>query len=337
MHLGARFDLHACMKQTRGKKSSSSSGLPSVQWPVPLVDRPRGSSSLLIMAPGLLRCVALVHVLLAGAALGSDTLLDSYFCGLYYPKGAAATNLPPCEEVKAAVTSDLTSPLPTLSLGDPAKPALFFVHGWPDSAAEFAAQFGGLCYGPTARFRCVAATWQNFHPDLPDAPLEDLKFQVTLDKLAATMEAAELVDTTFVIHDWGSFLGYQLMWQFPHLMNRTISFDIGSGGHPNVTYQGQNAIAFDTQDSGPSTTSALYWDAPCPHCAVWRSAWPYASNVSFRGLIPRPRPPATNPLLFIWGNMTRGKPRHADSLFFDDVRHETTRPLPRFKPHRGAV
>ena len=102
-------------------------------------------------------------------------------------------------------------------------------------------------------------------------------------------------------------VGYQLMWQFPRLMNRTISFDIGSGGHPNVTYQGQNALAFDTRDSAPSMTSARYWDAPCLACAVWRSAWPYASNVSFRGLLPRPRPPVTKPLLFIWGNNSRGR------------------------------
>eukprot|EP01050_Picozoa_sp_SAG11_P020371 SAG11_NODE_3421_length_2457_cov_5.526718_2_plen_145_part_00 len=108
----------------------------------------------------------------SAATIGSDTLLDKYFCGIYYPRGVAAANLPPCSHVKAAVKSDLTTPLPTLSLGDPAKPALFFVHGWPDSAAEFAAQFGGLCYGPTARYRCVAATWQNFHPDLPDAQLQ---------------------------------------------------------------------------------------------------------------------------------------------------------------------
>jgi hypothetical protein len=67
------------------------------------------------------------------------------------------------------------------------------------SAAEFAAQFGGLCYGPRARYRCVAATWQNFHPDLPDAPLAELSFQLTLDRLALTMKAAGLVDTTCAI------------------------------------------------------------------------------------------------------------------------------------------
>ena len=32
----------------------------------------------------------------------------------------------------------------TLSLGDPAKPALFFVHGWPDSAVSFSDSPEGL-------------------------------------------------------------------------------------------------------------------------------------------------------------------------------------------------
>jgi len=244
----------------------------------------------------------------------ADTLLDDFFCQQYYPHDQ---QLPPCEAVRAATTANLSRPLPTLELGDKARPALFFVHGWPDSGAEFAAQFGGFCHGPSAKFRCVSATWQNFHPDLPDAAEDQLKLSVTFDKLAATMRAAELVDTTFVIHDWGSFIGYQMLHRYPELMNRTISFDIGSGGHPNVTYQAINVQGFKTQNSALSESSAAYWRAPCVNCAVWRTAWPYVSELSFRGITPFQRPPATKPLLFIWGNMTRGKPRQADSIFFD--------------------
>ena len=257
------------------------------------------------------------------ASAAADTLLEKYFCGVYYPNVSSAL-LPPCTVVRDATVSDLkdfrSDALPTLSLGDAHKPALFFIHGWPDSAAEFAAQFGGLCYGPSARYRCVAATWQNFHPDLPNCepPNCELGFQGTIDRLATTMKAARLVDTTLVIHDWGSWIGYQLMWQHPELMNRTISFDIGQGGHPNTTYQGQNSLAWQTQDSAPSETSARWWRAPCVSCATWRSAWPYDYNVSMRGLAPnKDKPPATVPLLFFWGNMTRGKPRQADSEFFD--------------------
>eukprot|EP00658_Telonema_sp_P-2_P059272 TRINITY_DN48088_c0_g1_i1.p1 TRINITY_DN48088_c0_g1~~TRINITY_DN48088_c0_g1_i1.p1 ORF type:complete len:156 (-),score=39.53 TRINITY_DN48088_c0_g1_i1:13-480(-) len=43
------------------------------------------------------------------------------------------------------------------------------------------------------------------------------------------------------------------------------------------------------------------------------------TNMSMAGLVPHPRPPGDHPLLFIWGNMTRGKPRGADSLFFDQA------------------
>ena len=86
------------------------------------------------MLKAALLTFALVHSVTA-----QDTLLDEYFCQLYYPKDATAQGLPPCIAVRAAVVSNKTRPLPTLELGDPAKPAMFFVHGWPDSAAEFAA------------------------------------------------------------------------------------------------------------------------------------------------------------------------------------------------------
>ena len=40
--------------------------------------------------------------------------------------------------------------------------------------------------------------------------------------------------------------------------------------------------------------------------------------MSFRGLPPvKPRPPATKPLFFIVGNMTRGKARTPDTEFYD--------------------
>eukprot|EP01048_Picozoa_sp_COSAG05_P018004 COSAG05_NODE_2559_length_2902_cov_2.379101_4_plen_191_part_00 len=148
----------------------------------------------------------------------------------------------------------------------------------------------------------------------PDA---DLKLTVQLDKLAATMRAASLIDPTLVIHDCDSVIGQEITHRYPNIMNRTISFDIGTGGPPNVTYQAQNRLAWSEKDSAPSIGSATYWWAPCPACTVWRTTWPYDFALSFRGLVPRKEPIATKPLLFLWGNMTRGKPRGADSKFFD--------------------
>jgi pimeloyl-ACP methyl ester carboxylesterase len=260
---------------------------------------------------GMMKCVifSLIGTLIRCSA---DTLLDDYFCQLYYPKDASAQGLPPCTDVRAAVVSNMSRTFPTLELGSPSKPAMFFVHGWPDSAAEFAAQFGAFCHGPGAKYRCVAITWQNFHPDMPDAPEADLVFTETIDKIAATIKECKLLDPTFIIHDWGSFIGYNLLNKYPDLMERTVSFDIGSGGHPNVTYQAVNAEAWETKNSALSESSANYWQAPCPQCAVWRTAWPYVYNLSMKGLTPM-LPPGNKPLLFMWGNMTRGNPRGPDS------------------------
>merc|ERR1712154_524982 len=98
--------------------------------------------------------------------------------------------------------------LPTLELGDPSLPAMFFIHGWPDSAAQWAAMFAHFC--ASGRFHCVAPTWTNYHPDLPDAPESELSFEKVIEKLAATMRESNLKSTTLVIHDWGAWLGYQL-------------------------------------------------------------------------------------------------------------------------------
>lgn len=250
-----------------------------------------------------------------------DTLLEQDFCQKYYPAELVQRDgYPACADVKAEVTSNLTRPLPTLELGDASRPGMVFVHGWPDSAAEWAPQFAHFCY--TGRYRCVAVTWQNFHPDLPDAPTAELEFATTLQRLAATIRDAGLHDTTLVIHDWGSFLGYQFMHLYPDLMERVVSFDIGSGGHPNTTYQSVNQQAWAAKDSAPAQSSAAYWCAPCIDCAVWRTVWPYVSSLSMRELTPCgsgpcPGPPQEIPLLFLWGNTTCGKPRTSLSKFFD--------------------
>ena len=264
----------------------------------------------------------LLGLLGAATLTAGDTLLERDFCQSYYPTELESQGYPPCAAVRSQVMANLSRPLPTLELGPATAPGMIFVHGWPDSGAEFAPQFAHFCY--SGRFRCVAVTWQNFHPDLPDAPSADLEFEITMARLAATIEQAGLRDTTLVIHDWGSFIGYQFMHLYPTLMNRVVSFDIGSGGHPNITYQAQNNIAWAKHDSSISEGSAEYWCAPCPSCAVWRTTWPYVSALSFRGLHPCgagpcPGPPTDKPLLFLWGNTTCGKPRTATSKFFDQA------------------
>lgn len=250
----------------------------------------------------------------------ADSLIDEEFCQHYYPKGIEG--IPPCEQVMKKVRSNMSRPLPTLEMGDPSKPAMFFIHGWPDSAAEWAPQFAHFCF--SGRFFCVAPTWQNFHPDLPAAAVSELTFNVTIVKLVATMREAHLKDTTLVIHDFGAALGYYMMPAFPDLISRVIAFDIGScltvdcSAIQNLTYQAENRAAWISHDSSRSMGSATYWRAPCIDCATWRTTWAYNSTLAYRNLWPhKPGFGPIKPFMFLWGNMFRGKPRGNDSKFFD--------------------
>ena len=103
--------------------------------------------------------LALVALALAAPSHAiSDTPLDRDFCDSYWAGDAAD-----CEAVRARVVANHSGSLPTLTLGDPSDPAMFFLHGWPDNGAEWANLFGAFC----EEYFCVAPTLTNFHPDMP--------------------------------------------------------------------------------------------------------------------------------------------------------------------------
>jgi len=256
------------------------------------------------------------HAARMASRVKPDTLLEEYFCQLYYPHDHASQGLPACEDVKAAVVSKTDGPLPTLELGDPSRRGLFFLHGWPDSAAEWATQFGGLCFGPTAEYYCVAVTWQNFHPDLPLFPEADLSFVKTIELVKASVEAANLRDPTFVIHDWGAFIGYQFMARYPQLFKRTIAFDIGTGGNASKAYQAVNAQAYHERDTPLTQSIADGASVPCRECARWETAWPYVRDLADAGLEVK-SVPGDKPLLFLFGNETADG-NNRESFFFDE-------------------
>eukprot|EP00656_Telonema_subtile_P030076 TRINITY_DN33109_c0_g1_i1.p1 TRINITY_DN33109_c0_g1~~TRINITY_DN33109_c0_g1_i1.p1 ORF type:complete len:282 (+),score=63.56 TRINITY_DN33109_c0_g1_i1:120-965(+) len=230
------------------------------------------------------------------------------------------------------IRDSLSTTLPILELGDRSKPAMFFIHGWPDSAAEWAPQLAHFCAPPHGKYHCIAPSWQNFDPDVPAAEVSELRLQIAIDRLAATLIEVGLdasahpeKDTTLVIHDWGAFLGYQLMAQYPNLTKRTVAFDIGFIGSniTNITYQGINREAFNSKNDQISISNAASLDAPSPTFATWSTTWPYC-----RVSGPNPCPfdaldglnfkvPAFDkPLLFFYGTEMYGKPRPADFYFF---------------------
>ncbi|EGB03799.1 hypothetical protein AURANDRAFT_67678 [Aureococcus anophagefferens] len=266
----------------------------------------------ILLTLGLHLCAVYAH---------EDSLLEVDFCQYYYRNPASSEpRYPDCSDVKAKVVSNETRTLPTLELGEPGAKALFFIHGWPDNAAMWAAQFAHFCFNGS--FYCVAVTLANFHPDFPDAdPDKELKITQQLIEIHQTMLEAHLVDPTLVVHDWGSVIGYEMLHRYPAVARQIISFDVGStvsseSWKLNLTYQEQNREAWQQKNDSKSVGSAIYWEAPAPLRATWRTSWPYEYNLSYRGFIQHPYPPASVPLLFLWGNMTRGEPRQANTIFF---------------------
>jgi len=280
----------------------------------------------------LLVALVCAHTASALPARTGNFLLDNEFCKHYYPTDGSGGNLPPCEDIKNMVKPNTTTALPILELGDPSRPGMFFIHGWPDSAAEWAPQMAHFC-GPKGRYHCVAVSWTNFDPDVPMAPQEDLRFQKAIDKIKLTMEQVGFdvasnpkKDTTLHAHDWGAFVGYQVIAQYPTLTNRNIFYDIGAIGSTitNTSYQAVNREAYIAKDSSISIANAVRLNVPSPTFATWDRSWPYCMEGatpscgfnSFEGLNAKPVP-YDKPMMFLYGTRaTTGGPRPADNYFF---------------------
>ena len=99
------------------------------------------------------------------SAVAFDTLRDVQLCGIYHKSPGSAS----CEALRQQVIAmrrDNNLP-PTLELGDENKPPMFFLHGWPDTAAVWANQFEHFCMGDDAPFYCVAPSWIVYKTQLP--------------------------------------------------------------------------------------------------------------------------------------------------------------------------
>jgi len=266
------------------------------------------------------------------ALVGGDTILKRDFCQKYWAGEASA-----CAAVKARVVVNHSRVLPTLTLGDPGKPAMFFVHGWPDNGAEWANLFGAFC----ETYFCVAPTLTNFHPDLPFVSnRSELGLGAEVDKLAAVAQEMGLANLTLVAHDWGSVFGYIFAVKYPALITRVVQFDIGGMVQFNppeqwvYAYQHEIISAWDHQSAlrllpfavGVPNVDMLYWEAAWPYVCLWsdgndtvswrREAYPGVTkwgNWAFNPV------PLEQPILFFWGDCqdpSCAKPRGSE-LFFD--------------------
>jgi len=219
-----------------------------------------------------------------------DTLLDDYFCQNYYDGG----NMEDCHQLRAKVKYNHTRAVPTLELGDPSKPAMFFLHGWPDSSALWANQFDYFCGSSTSKYFCVAPSWFDYHPDVPAKPRSDLLWDKQIEAFhhALAVEMG-LKNLTVVMFDFGAVVGYQFVYRYPHLVKRVVAMDIGmellgggKGGLPPGTptleeqpaYVQTNIRSFLSQNNTMMRTSPAVIGTPCANCDAIINAnigWPY--------------------------------------------------------------
>ena len=225
-----------------------------------------------------------------GYAGSGDTLLDDYFCQNYYDGG----NMEDCYQLRAKVKYNHTRAVPTLELGDPSKPAMVFLHGWPDSSALWANQFDYFCGSSTGKYFCVAPSWFDYHPDVPVKPRSELLWDKQIEAfhhaLAVEMGLKKL---TLIMFGFGAVLGYQFVYRYPHLVKRVVAMDIGmdllgggKGGLPTGTptleeqpeYVQTNIRSFLSQNNTMMRTSPAVIGTPCANCDAIINAnigWPY--------------------------------------------------------------
>jgi haloalkane dehalogenase len=108
--------------------------------------------------------------------------------------------------------------------GDPGDPPVVFFHGEPTWSFLWRTVIPPV---RDAGFRCVA-------PDLPgfgrsDKPTEVgwYSYDRHVDAMGALLEALDLRDATFVVHDWGGPIGLRLAVEQPERCARLVLMDTG--------------------------------------------------------------------------------------------------------------
>lgn len=283
----------------------------------------------------------LALLLLANAAAAAwwhvegtdDTLLRDYFCQKYY-EGSRAD----CTTLRSLVVANHARSVPTLELGDPKKPVMVFIHGWPDSSAIWANQFQHFCGNSAASYFCVALSWFDYHPDVPPRPEWELLWDVQVEAFHRVLSVEMgLRDITLVMHDFGVIVGYQLVYRYPGFVKRIVAMDIGmdllhdQGGltaaygplplEEQIDYVRTIIVSFLTHNDTMMRTAPAVAGTPCADCEKLVSSalgWPYWQLVREgdaawpERVLPRvprsewdfsfvPSFPADMPLLFTYG------------------------------------
>jgi len=106
------------------------------------------------------------------------------------------------------------------------KPLVVFIHGWPDTAAEWINQMMAMC----GQFRCVAVQLPDF---LDTLETEDVFLDQVVTRvggvLAQHLGVSDGSEKALLIgHDFGAVFGYMVAYKYPNMVERYASLEIGN-------------------------------------------------------------------------------------------------------------
>ncbi len=104
---------------------------------------------------------------------------------------------------------------------------IVMIHGWPDTYRIWDDQVDAL----KETYRCVRFTLPGYAADKPRKYYDLADMIETIDAIVTEVGAGKPV--TLMIHDWGSFFGYQYYMRNKSKVSKIISIDIGDAGSPD--------------------------------------------------------------------------------------------------------
>merc|ERR1712048_700362 len=101
---------------------------------------------------------------------------------------------------------------------------MFFIHGWPDTAAEWANQFEYFCDPKDGQYFCVAPTMTDFHPDIKEKSTDkETTFIHQVDSFAMIIREYTEEKVILMVHDWGAIQGYIFTAKYPKMVEKLIA------------------------------------------------------------------------------------------------------------------
>lgn len=106
------------------------------------------------------------------------------------------------------------------------KDTIVMIHGWPDTYRVWDSQVEAL----KDNYRCVRFTLPGYALDKPRKYYDLAAMIEIIDAIVS--EVSEGKPVTLMIHDWGSFFGFQFYMRNKKKVSKIISIDIGDAGSP---------------------------------------------------------------------------------------------------------